>query len=259
MPRPQAWALLVFISEVHLLRSATTMPPPHSYKLLWSPTFVMNQSTMTHPDGNRTGPEGAAQLAVDARYGLIAFDGAFQGCLSARGAYGSCTHAQNLSVIEEQARHIKARNPHTKVFTYRNIELALSRDGPDCRKMYDEHYAGFFLRRQDGHVLDEPSSAVNVSRLSECRAVDDNQSHYSQRDQYFIDWRNQSAVDWWLDEVVGSVARSHWVDGFFCACLLATSPMATSLLIESPLLIIAGRCLQGTIRQQMVAWVLSTK
>ena len=62
----------------------------------------------------------------------------------------------------------KARNPHTKVFTYRNIELALSRDGPDCRKMYDPNYAGFFLRDREGRILDEPSPAANVS-CSRCR------------------------------------------------------------------------------------------
>ena len=172
---------------------------------------------MTHPDGNSSGPEGPAQLAIDARYGLIAFDGGFGGCLSSRGGYGSCEYAQNLSTLEAQARQIKALNPHSKVFTYRNIELALSRDGPDCRKMYDPRFGGYFLRGLDGRVLNNPSPAINVTTDTECAAVDSNQSHYAQRDQYFLDWRNKSAAAWWLDEVIGGVARSRWVDGFFCA------------------------------------------
>lgn len=190
-------------------------PGPHHYRLLWPPTYVMNRSTMTHPDGNSSGPEGPTRLAVDARYGLLAFDGGFQGCLSARGSYGSCQYAQKLSVIEEQARTIKSLNPRAHVFTYRNIELALSRDWEDCSKMYDSRFSGFFLHGRDGRILNDAAPPINVSLSPECRAVDSNQTHYSQRDQFFIDWRNASAVAWWLDEVVGSATRSRWVDGFF--------------------------------------------
>ena len=113
--------------------------------------------------------------------------------------------------------------------------------------MYDERYAGYFLRGRDGCILDDPSAAVNVSIATQCAKVDPNQSHYAQRDQYFFDWRNQSAVEWWLDEVIGGVARSSWVDGFFCVC----SSIATSC--HSHVRVFSYHCcLQGTTHQRLV-------
>jgi hypothetical protein len=44
-------------------------PPPPVYNITWPPTYNMSLSTLTNPDGNRTGPEGPHSLARDAQYG----------------------------------------------------------------------------------------------------------------------------------------------------------------------------------------------
>ena len=173
----------------------------------------MNQSTMTHPDGNCSGPDDSIRTHIDSRFGLITFDGAFQSCLSSRGP--GCLFSQNLSVLEDQARRIKEMNPHTRVLMYRNLELARSVVGDDCRKMVDSRYNMFFLHNREGNILDYPSRPLNVTNVkSPCHGVA-SQSEYFTTHAYFLDWRNTSTIQWWLDVVIGDVARSKYIDGFF--------------------------------------------
>ena len=190
-------------------------PPPPQYNLSWPPTYNMSLSTLTMPNGNTTGLDNAERLRIDAKYGMITFDGSFEECIHQRTDAPPddvCKYAKRISDMEAQARNIKAINPHTRVGTYHNMELGLQRNYQDCEKMYDPAFSGFFLRSKSGAILNDGVLQPNRSR--ECASVAPWTS-YRYLDQYFIDWRNQSAADWWLEEVIGGFIKSPVLDTFY--------------------------------------------
>jgi hypothetical protein len=175
----------------------------------------MARSTISNPNGNLTGNDVGAALAVDAKYGIIAFDGGFQACLNLRTPPPSdpCKYAHTIDDVEAQARSIKAINPTTHVFSYRNMQLGLSRNQHDCSKMYDPAYSGYWIQnKSSGMPLNDALPLAGFAK--QCAAVAP-ASAYTQMDQFFLDWRNASAREWWLDVKLGSLLRSTLVDGFF--------------------------------------------
>ena len=82
--------------------------------------------------------------------GLVVYGWELRVCLTAVvSPGGGCSYAAAESSMDEQARQVKAINPHTLVFHYRNTMQALSPFKDQCLKMRDPSYGGFFLRQSD--------------------------------------------------------------------------------------------------------------
>ena len=213
--------------------SAPTPPPgpPHQYKLSWPVTYNMSLSTMVNPDGNKTGPEGPRALAMDARFGIITFDGNYERCLNTRiGPAGDrCKYRSTQADVEELARSIKAINPHTRVFTYHNQEEALERRRQDCEIMYNPAYEDFFIHNTSGII----NNRVKVLPPQMCATVAPPSAYPNggngDEDQYALDFRNPAVSQWWLDTVIGTFIKSPVLDGFYWDCPSVTSPFNSGL------------------------------
>jgi hypothetical protein len=194
------------------LGSANLLPSIYT----WNPT----RSTVANPTGNTKGIETAAQLAIDSKFGIIVFDGGTMSCLNQRtepttGVCNSkgcdkCRYAKTVATAEARGRRIKAVNPETHVWTYRNMQLGLSRNEHDCPKMYDPQWSGFWLQdKKTGLPLN-----TGTATQGDCSGVAP-ASDYGTMDAYYVDWRNASARQWWLDVKLGSLINSTVLDGFY--------------------------------------------
>ena len=115
---------------------------------------------------------------------------------------------------EAQARQIKALNPETHVWHYRNMQLRLpSRNEFDCPKYHDERYADYFLHNLDGSFLN--TTAQFLPTWMGCDTVFPDAKYPTETTQFYLDWRNESARNWWLDVHLGSIINSTVVDGFY--------------------------------------------
>jgi hypothetical protein len=70
---------------------------------------------------------------------------------------------------------------------------------------YDPAYKGFFLLNKSGNTINDPAPKNELGFCPPVPAVG--------MDQYFTDFRNASATAWFVDTVVGRVARSPHADG----------------------------------------------
>ena len=198
----------VALSAALALTSCSATPPVLRPK--WTPTWQMNRSTCTFPDGNHSGFDNAERAAVEARYGLVTFGWESRVCINAQRSADPtdrCANARAEAGLDAQAARIKALNPQTRVFLYRNTELGLSPYEDQCTKMYDPRYAGYWLRNTtSGAPFNE---AAHVGQFLPCLQ---NTTNLVQ-DQYFRDFRNASSALDFVDNVVGSVTRSANADG----------------------------------------------
>ena len=124
-----------------------------------------------------------------------------------------CLYAKTRTNLEEEARQIKAINPDTHVWHYVNMQLRLTRNEFDCPKMYDPTFAGFFLHNKDGSFLN--TTAPFDADWQDCRGTFPDAKYPNETVQYYLDWRNESAQNWWLDVQLGSIINSTVVDGFY--------------------------------------------
>jgi hypothetical protein len=138
-------------------------------------------------------------------------------CLNARPHAGAtaeerCTNAAAESSLEQQAARIKQLNPYTRVLLYRNTELGLSSYHDQCLKMYDPSFAGYWLQNRSSSLpFNEPA---NEREFEPC-LLTQNASSLVQ-DQYFRDFRNASAAEDFVENVVGHVRDSPNADGVWC-------------------------------------------
>ena len=187
-------------------------PPPPPMPMPWPATYDMSLSTMTFPDGNHTGPDNAARAAAEARYGMVTFGWETDVCDTAQPSspQRACTHAGTEAALDAAAARLKAINPAVKVVLYRNTELGLSIYKDQCEKMYDPAYSGFYLKNSSGAVITE-RAAFPGDGISACPG--EPRAGAWGMDQTFTDFRNASAAAWFVDTVVGRVARSPHADG----------------------------------------------
>ena len=188
----------------------------------WPATWNLSRSTMTFPDGNHSGFANVERAALDARYGLVVYGWELRVCLNAvvSSPTAACSNSAAEWSMDEQARRVKAINPLTRVFHYRNTMQALSPFHDQCLKMHDSSYGGYFLRQADcatgppiNRVADprslepcQPSILPRGCRLPwGCRAIE--------MDQYVTDFTNASAAAWFVDTVIGYAANSSTADG----------------------------------------------
>ena len=219
------WCKVPFCGPAPAPTPPTPPPPPPPYyppfNVTWKPTYKMSRSTIANPTGNQTGYQNAQARAEDSKFGIIVFDGGTMSCLNQRrypstGGCNSqgcdaCKYAKTVATAEEQARRIKGVNPSTHVWTYRNMQLGLSRNEHDCPKMYQPEWSGFWL------VDKKTGKPLNLGRATQgpnCASVAP-ASDYGIMDAYYLDWRNATAREWWLDVKLGSLINSTNLDGFY--------------------------------------------
>ena len=116
----------------------------------WAPVWALNRSTICQPGGNVGDSWLDAEKA--ARWGLISLDWSVANAVW-RGN-GDVSNMTGAATLVEQCRRIKAVDPTTKCFVYRNTELALEWLEPQRAVMRDPAFVDFFLQYQ-------PSSPAN--------------------------------------------------------------------------------------------------
>lgn len=172
----------------------------------WEPTYVINRSTICQP-GNTAG---YLDPVAAARWGLVSLDWSI-----AFGEWNSNPNGppvlDNLTCAEtlvEQARQIKAVDPTTKVFVYRNTELALSFLKPQRQIMENPDFAYYFMQYQPnnpGNVT--PGTIYNENAGTPCNGCP----------QYFTNFSEPDAVEYFLgvSEQGEFGTSSPYVDGTF--------------------------------------------
>lgn len=192
---------------------APPLPPHPRFNVTWPPTYNMQQSTISNPTGNLSGLDQGALLEMDARYGIIVFDGGDMGCLhNRRGPPGDpCKYAQTFTDAEAQARAIKAINNQTRVFSYINMNLMLTRNQFDCPILHEPLFSGFLVTNTSSG---QPVHEQPVPQGSRCGDIAP-PSAYMDLEAYFLDWTNESAFNWWLDVKLQAFIDSPVIDGFY--------------------------------------------
>jgi len=161
----------------------------------WSPVWELNISTVMQP----TNYSGLFNPAYAAKWGLVSFDWSNAMALWWDGTGRNRNKTTCEELLVEQAAKVKAINPKTKVFVYRNLELALQFLSSERAAMNNSSLSGYFLKYRNGTIYNEP---------------------ITQGDQFFWDFRNSSAGDYFIKEVVmgrggTSAGDGTLVDGVF--------------------------------------------
>ena len=192
---------------------------PRNMKPSWPVNYDLAGSTMTFPDGNHSDFDNPSRAKLEARYGLITYGWQLRICLNAQRGVG-CQHAGAEAAMNAQALRLKAINPAIKVFHYRNSLLTLSSFADQCIHMNDPLLAGFYLRVKDEsneRPLNQPADPRSIMpclpsvlppgcRLPwQCKQV--------QQDQFYRDFANNSAADFFVSTVIGHAANMTSCDG----------------------------------------------
>jgi hypothetical protein len=110
--------------------------------------------------------------------------------------YNLPMHREETLVI--QAAYIKAVNPKTRIFVYRNAELALNIYDTCAKVMYDPSKTNWFVLFPNGTIYND-STRIGNYRM----------------DQFCWDHRNPDAQDYFVNYYVGSAFNQSIVDGVF--------------------------------------------
>ena len=170
----------------------------------WEPVWALNRSTICQPGGN----DGDSWLdpAAAARWGLVSLDWSVANA-EWRGN-GNVANMTGAATLVEQCRRIKAVDPTTKCFVYRNTELALEWMEPHRAVMRDPAFAGYFLQYQPGNPQNgTPGAPYNEDAGGPgagCR-------------QFFWNYSNADAYEYVLgvSEQGALATDSEFVDGTF--------------------------------------------
>jgi hypothetical protein len=193
----------------------------------------MQQSTIAMPC-NYSGFFDAAQAA---QFGIADFDWS-----NARGPWSTAQPMNCQELLVEQAAAVKAVNPNTHVWVYRNSAKALPWFTDVRTKLDDPNYAGWFIKFGPGpyHVPNCTTSG-NTTKCS---------IFYHDQDQtpragdgwecldgvcdcgnnpcgeYMFDFRNDTLVDYLVNEyVLGPDGLGNPnITGFYCTCRTCLSP-----------------------------------
>lgn len=153
----------------------------------WPATYNMQLSTQNYfyssPDfyDNET-------IAFAALHGVVGIDWANH--------YSLPMHREDT--LAQQAAIIKAINPKTRVFVYRQSELALNIFDTGAKVMYDPTKTNWFVLFPNGSIYND-STKVGDYRM----------------DQFCWDHRNPQVQDYFVNSYVGSAFNQSIVDGIF--------------------------------------------
>ena len=112
-------------------------PTPRVANPPWKPTWNMSMSTIIFPCNH----SGWFSPQLAGRFGIVSID--FENTLDVW-AFMKPTDQESRSL--RQAEMIKAINPDTKVFVYRNLAKSEAMQATVRAKLEDPRFAGFFLR-----------------------------------------------------------------------------------------------------------------
>ncbi|CAF3555216.1 unnamed protein product [Rotaria socialis] len=186
-------AALIVLSTQLIIRTQCELGPcPISWRLPcplppWPPTYNMQLSTQQYFYSSE-GFYNNQTLAFAALHGVVGIDWINH--------FGLPNHREET--LAQQAALIKAVNPKTRVFVYRNAELALNIYDTGAKVMYDPTKTDWFVLYPNGTIY-------NDSRMID---------HYRQ-DQFCWDHRNSAVQDYFVNSYAGSAFNQSIVDGLF--------------------------------------------
>ena len=186
----------------------------------WPATWSLSASTMTFPDGNHSDYDSAARVAVEVKYGMITYGWQLRFFLTAQRGPG-CEHAKAEAAMHTQALRLKAKNPSILVFHYRNSMTVLSSFADQCRGMYNNSFADWYLKAGDksnGRALNQPADPRSImpclpSVLPPGCRLPWQCSKQVQQDEFYRDYTNASAADHFITDVIGRCNSMSSCDG----------------------------------------------
>ena len=183
------WAMLALTMSVR----ADLEPCPVPWRLPcplppWPATYNMQLSTQQYFYSSE-GFYDNATVNFAALHGVVGIDWANH--------YGLPMHREET--LAQQAAFIKAVNPQTRVFVYRQSELALNIFDNGAKAMYDPStQADWFVVFPNGTIYND-STMVDNYRM----------------DQFCWDHRNPKVQDYFVNQYVASAFNQSSVDGIF--------------------------------------------
>ncbi len=153
----------------------------------WTHTYNMQLSTQHYFSGS-PGFYDNATVAFAALHGVIGIDWANHDNFS--------MHREET--LAQQAAIIKAVNPKTRVFVYRQSELALNIFDTNAKVMYDPSKTNWFVLWPNGTIYN-----------------DSRRIHNYRMDQFCWDHRNPDVQDYFVNYYVASAFNQSSVDGIF--------------------------------------------
>ena len=153
----------------------------------WPATYNMQLSTQHYFGGSENFYDNAT-VAFAALHGVIGIDWANH--------YSLPMHREDT--LAQQAAIIKAVNPKTRVYVYRQSELALNIFDNGAKVMYDPSKTNWFVLFPNGTIYND-STRVDNYRM----------------DQFCWDHRNPDVQDYFVNYYAGSVFNQSVVDGVF--------------------------------------------
>ncbi|CAF4675766.1 unnamed protein product [Rotaria sp. Silwood1] len=153
----------------------------------WQPTYNMQLSTQ-HYFYSSEGFYDNETVSFAALHGIVGIDWANH--------YGLPMHREET--LAQQAAFIKAVNPKTRVFVYRQSELALNIFDNGAKVMYDPSKTDWFVLFPNDTIYND-SVKVDNYRM----------------DQFCWDHRNPEVQDYFVNYYIGSAFVHSIVDGVF--------------------------------------------
>ena len=153
----------------------------------WSATYNMQLSTQ-HYFATSEGFYNNDTVIFAAQHGVIGIDWSNQ--------YSIPMHREDT--LAQQAEIIKAINPKTRIFVYRQSELALNIFDNGAKVMYDPSKTNWFVLFPNGSIYND-STIVGNYRM----------------DQFCWDHRNPDVQDYFVNYYIGSAFNQSVVDGIF--------------------------------------------
>jgi hypothetical protein len=123
-------------------------PPPWPSTPLpsqWKPTWQMNMSTVMMP----CNVSGWFDARLAAKYGIVDFDWS-----NVRSMWTRDIPMDDAARLASQVARVKAVNPQTHTWVYRNLVKALSWYKDVGEKLSNPAYAGWFLHFREGGAVD---------------------------------------------------------------------------------------------------------
>ncbi len=182
----------VLLLQLLVLTQGLLPPCPVPWRLPcplppWPATYNMQLSTQQYLYASE-GFYDNATVAFAALHGVIGIDWINH--------YGLPAHREDTLSI--QAALIKDANPKTRVFVYRNAELALNIFDTCSQVMYDHSKTNWFVLFPDGTIYNDPAQVSNYTM-----------------DQFCWDHRNPDVRDYFVTNYIGSAFNFSIVDGIF--------------------------------------------
>lgn len=183
---------IIFLTQLIVSVRCTLSPCPGPWRLPcplppWPSTYNMQQSTQNYFYSSTEFYDNDT-VAFAALHGVIGIDWANH--------YSTPTNRE--ATLTQQASIIKSVNPNTRVFVYRQSELALNVFDNGAKVMYDPTKTNWFVLYPNGTIYND-STRVGNYRM----------------DQFCWDHRNPDVQDYFVNHYIASAFNESVIDGIF--------------------------------------------